>query len=49
MVSTPALQNNGGQALHLLTIALKADSGKIRYQEIMKNNMLQGQIFDLDK
>ena len=28
MVSRPALQNNGGQALHLLTITLKTDSNK---------------------
>jgi hypothetical protein len=28
MLSRPALQNNGGQALDLLTIALKTDSNK---------------------
>ncbi len=28
MVSRPALQNNGGQALDLLTITLKTDSSK---------------------
>ncbi len=46
MLSRPALQNNGGQALDLLTIALKTDSNKpMRWGILQKPKNIGTEVF----
>ena len=45
MVSRPALQNNGGQALHLLTIALKIDFSNQDTKKFCKIILVYAEVF----